>query len=126
MALRLEDVPGERSMDVVAACMESVARIAQDERLVKAMQEADGGTRVQQMAAISQILRDHKADVYSILAAVAGTTVEEYLAARNAGEVLADAYSIMTDDLFGDFLPAARSDTGSRGERSGSTEAQRA
>lgn len=119
--MRISDIPGDRAMDVLADCIDAVTSIAADKELVAELRGEDMGGAAGQLRAVALVLRRHKDDVQQVLAAIAGTTVPEYLAARNAMQVLGDARDILTDDELLGFIPAARSGTGSRGSASAST-----
>lgn len=122
--MRISDIPGERAIDVLADCIDAITGIASDQDLLKALRGEDMGGAAGQLRAVALVLKSHKGEVHHILAAIAGTTVEDYLASRNAMEVLRDATDVLTDEELLGFIPAARPVTGSRGSASGSTGAQ--
>lgn len=119
--MRISDIPGDRALDVLADCIDAVTDIASDKELLEALQGEDMGETQGQLKAVAAVLKSHKDSVHKILAAIAGTSVEEYLGSHNAMQVLQDAFEVMTDEEALGFMPAARRDTGSRGSASEST-----
>ena len=130
--MRLSDVRGERTLDVIADIIEPVANIAKD----KAMGELftrkpcpDGMTPTEFMLGrvsdnLPSILRSHKADIIAVLAAIDGTTPEEYAEGMDMMSLVRDVVELINDEVFTDFLASLSPTSGAAGSQSGSTEAQ--
>lgn len=110
--MRLSDVRGERTLDVIADLVEPIANIAQDEDaalLFKPRPLKKGQTREQEFGercrkAVPALLRSHKQDVVAILATIAGVTQEEYMEGMTLSSIVKDVYELLTDEAFIGFL----------------------
>lgn len=125
--LRLSDVTGERSLDVVAEIIDPICRIALDpeanrffkrERLKKGENATTHAiTRVQKY--VPTLLKSHKTEIYEILGAISGKGVEGYLAEGNAVTIFNDCLSLLGDPAFRSLFfsavpsPSTESGTGS-------------
>lgn len=110
--MRLSDVKGERTLDVIADLVEPIASIAQDgdaALLFKPQPLAEGQTREQEFGerarkAIPALLKTHKSDVILILATIAGVEPQEYADNMDLAGVVNDIYELITDEAFLAFL----------------------
>lgn len=115
--MKLSDIKGERTFDVIADVIGPISSIAEDENameLFKAKDVPDGMTPQQFFAkrvkkSAPALLRDHKQDVIAILAAIDGVTPEEYAETLNLAKLLGDMVELMTDETILDFLPQSTS-----------------
>lgn len=106
--MKLSDIKGERTIEVIAEIIEPIANIAADANTSKLFKkvtaknekEAKKLAREKLVKFLPVLLKDHKQDVISILAAVAGKTYEEYSAEMNLASLTKDATDLITDAEF--------------------------
>lgn len=128
--MKLSDIKGERTLDVIADIIDPIANIAEDEvasNLFRKEKLPDGMTKkafLLQRArkAVPALLKGHKGDVIAILSAIEGTTSEEYTASLNLVKLTKDAIDLITDEAFMTLFISAQSGTSS-GSAPESTEA---
>lgn len=123
--MRLSDVRGERTLEVIADIIEPLARIAKNPdvmRLFDGRNRPEGMTDGEYFAnravkAIPAMLRDNRADVIEVLAAIDGVDPADYLASLTMPKLLRDVYETVTDDGLLSFLSPseAMTDTASLG-----------
>lgn len=124
--MRLSDIKGERTLEVIADIIDPIANIAEDEEasaLFKREKLPEGMTAKKfllQRARKSApaLLKGHKEDIISILAAIEGTTPDEYAGALNLVKLIKDTVDLLTDEAFGALFISAQS-----GDTSGSAQA---
>lgn len=124
--MKLSDVRGDRTLDVVADLIDPLAGIASDEEAValfrrERVPEGMGAREffVQRARkAAPKLLRDHKQDVIRVLATIEGTDPEEYAEGLNLAKLLRDLVDLMTDEEFVAFL--SPSGTATAGDASAS------
>lgn len=124
--MKLSDVRGERTLDVIADLIGPIAEIASDEeaaRLFRREAVPEGVTAREffterAKSAVPALLRGHRDAVISILAAIEGTDREEYAESLNLAKLLRDVVDLMTDEEFVAFL--SPSGTGTEGAASAS------
>ena len=125
--MRLSDVKGERTFEVIADIIDPIANIVEDEQVAKALgTKPKKGTTAQMFmqrmrAIVPLLLKEHRDDIVTILAAIGDTTPQEYLEETNLATLTGDIYELMTDEEFLAFLPSDAIDGGS-GTSSVSTE----
>lgn len=102
--MRLSDVKGERTLDVIADLVDPVANIATDEKVLAAIKGGKGDTAASLKAVVPMLLKTHKEDVLAILAAIKGVTPKKYAADMTLASVLGDCYELLTDSEFLGFL----------------------
>lgn len=110
--MKLSDVRGERTLDVIADIIPPVARIAKDdaasaifrpEAVPEGMEPTQFfASRVERSA--PALLKGHRDDVVAILAAIEGTSPEEYASKMNLASLLKDVMELLTDSEFLGFL----------------------
>lgn len=128
--MRLSDIKGERTLEVIADIIDPIANIAEDEgasALFKREKLPDGMTAKKfllQRARKSApaLLKGHKEDIIAILAAIEGTSPDEYAGALNLVKLIKDTVDLLTDEAFGVLFISAQSGTSS-GSAQESTEA---
>lgn len=124
--MRLSDVKGERTLEVIADLIEPICNIAEDENAAAMFRKEklpEGMTArkfLLQRAKKSApaLLKDHKEDVISILATIEGTAPEEYAKSLNLVKLLKDTIELLTDETFAALFISAQS-----GDTSGSAQA---
>lgn len=109
--MRLSDVEGDRTLDVIADLIEPVANIAEDPKLKKLFEHEEGSedelrkkVKGQLVASVPGLLRSHKADVIAILAALKGVSAKEYAEGMSLGSLLKELYELITDEELLAFL----------------------
>lgn len=131
--MRLSDVKGERTLDVVADIIEPIANIAEDENASKLFSRKklpEGITPhkfLLQRAknAVPALLRGHKNDVITILSTIEGTDPKAYTGALNLGKLFKDCVELLTDEAFETLFTSAQSEDSS-GSAPANTEANKA
>lgn len=131
--MKLSDVRGERVFDVIADIIDPIANIAGDEVAAELFKRkrVPKGTSVRQFMmqrvkeSVPTLLREHKRDVLTVLAAINGTSVEEYSEGLTLVSLLKDCTELLTDDVFTTLFISAETgkpsgsatvNTGERGE----------
>lgn len=117
MSMKLSDIKGERVLEVIADIIDPVANIAEDDAaaaLFRREKLPEGVTAKKFLTdrirnAVPVILRDHKADIISILAAIGGVTPEEYSESLSIPKLMTDFIELMTDDCFTTLFISAQS-----------------
>ena len=89
--MRLSDIKGDRTLEVIAEIIDPIANIAEDEEasaMFKREKLPDGMTvkkfllkRIRKSLPV--LLKGHKADIIEILSAIEGVSAEEYAGALN-------------------------------------------
>lgn len=118
--MRLSDIKGERTLDVIADIIDPIANIAEDPAAAdlfvrkKLPDGMDPGKFLLQRArkSVPALLKGHKEDVIAVLAAVEGISQEDYAGALNLVKLFQDCVELMTDKEFLTFFTFARSETG--------------
>lgn len=123
--MRLSDIKGERTLEVIADIIDPIANIAEDEEasaLFKREKLPEGMTAKKfllQRARKSApaLLKGHKEDIISILAAIDGTSPDKYAGSLNLVKLIKDTVDLLTDEAFGALFISAQS-----GDNSGSAQ----
>ncbi|MBS4874158.1 MAG: hypothetical protein KHZ79_07275 [Atopobium minutum] len=104
--MKFSKIPADRAFDVLADISVPLANIASDKKLIKALQgfQGDDIQAAKVAKAVGLIAKEHKDDLYTILAVTEGQSVEEYLAGRSAARVIVDAIELLSDDKLTSFL----------------------
>lgn len=119
--MKLSDVKGERTLEVVADLIDPICNIAQDENaaaLFRREKLPEGVTakdfllkRVKKSA--PKLLKDHKSDIVAILATIEGVHPAEYEKGLNLVKLFSDFVDLMTDEAFTELFISAQSETSS-------------
>ena len=114
--MRLSDVKGDRTLDVVAEIIEPIINIASDKAagLFAREKVPEGETRRSFLLSrvkktVPALLKGHKQDVIHILATIEGKTAEEYAGALNLPKLLRDCTELLTDESFEALFISAQS-----------------
>lgn len=118
--MRLSDVKGERTFEVIADIIEPVYRIAQDEAAVEMLSpkpcpEGEDPKRFMArrlVAGVPALLRSHKGDLVAIMAAIEGEDAEEYAASLDLAKLVAALTELVSDPALMCFLASAAGGTG--------------
>lgn len=123
--MKLSDVKGDRTLEVIADVIEPICNIAEDENaaaLFKREQLPEGMTAKKFLLqrakkAVPALLRGHKGDVIAILSSIEGTSPEAYTGALSLIKLTKDFIGLMTDEAFAELFISAQT-----GEPSGSAQ----
>ena len=118
--MRLSDVKGERTFEVVADIIEPVYRIAQDEAAVEMLspkpcpegEDPKHFMARRLVAGVPALLRSHKGDLVAIMAAIEGEDVEEYAASLDLAKLATSLAELVSDPALMGFLANAAGGTG--------------
>ncbi len=118
--MRLSDVKGERTFEVIADIIEPVYRIAQDEAAVEMLSpkpcpEGEDPKRFMArrlVAGVPALLRSHKGDLVAIMAAIEGEDAEEYAASLDLAKLVASLTELVSDPALMGFLASAAGGSG--------------
>lgn len=113
--MRLSDVKGERTFEVIADIIEPVYRIAQDEAAVEMLSpkpcpEGEDPKKFMArrlVAGVPALLRSHKGDLVAIMAAIEGEDAEEYAASLDLAKLVASLTELVSDPALMGFLASA-------------------
>ena len=105
--MKISDIPADRAFDVLADVAGPLSNIVSDSG---AMSSISATSATDAVRAVGEIARTHKDDLNAILAAVAGKSVEDYLAGTNALGVINDTVELLTDEGIADFLPSSQTE----------------
>ena len=119
--MKLSDIKGERTLDVIAEIIDPIANIAEDEaasNLFRKEKLPDGMSPKKFLLqrarkAVPALLKGHKGDIISILSTIEGTTAEEYASSLNLVKLTKDAIDLITDEAFMTLFISAQSGTSS-------------
>ena len=119
--MRLSDIKGDRTLEVIAEIIDPIANIAADEEasaMFKREKLPDGMTakkflmkRVRKSLPV--LLKGHKADIIAILSAIEGVSAEEYSGALNLVKLVKDCTDLLTDEAFMELFISAQSENNS-------------
>ena len=110
--MKLSDVKGERTLDVLADLIGPIASIAMDENAAKFFERGGcpEGKDPREFALekardmLPSLIKGHKDDLVEILAAVKGVTPKEYAEGLNLAALASDVAELLTDEEFLAFL----------------------
>lgn len=116
--MKLSDIKGEQTLDVIAEVIEPVANLAADKEVAALFtrQKLPQGMTSNEFLiarikkAAPKLLKKHKEDVITILATIEGISPQEYGANLNLVKLISDCVDLLTDDAFHAlFMPAQTS-----------------
>ena len=129
--MRLSDIKGDRTLEVIAEIIDPIANIAEDEEasaMFRREKLPDGMTakkflmnRVRKTLPV--LLKGHKADIIAILSSIEGVDADEYARSLNLVKLVKDCTDLLTDEAFMQLFISAQSETKS-GSAQESIEAQ--
>lgn len=115
--MKLSNIKGEAVFDAIADCIEPISNIASDKTVANLFKRETlpEGADPRQYAikrltsAIPTLMRDHKADLVAIMAALSGQTAEEYAENMTIVSLIADIGELVSDPMFMGFFNSAES-----------------
>ena len=110
--MKLSDVKGERTFDVIADIIDPVANIALDETAAEMFKRGDkpDGEDARTFAlarfrkCMPVLMREHKRDIMAIMAAIEGVDVDEYAETLTLSKLALDVLELVNDEEFAAFL----------------------
>ena len=116
--MRLSDIKGDRTLEVIAEIIDPIANIAEDEEasaLFKREKLPEGMTAKKFLMnrarkSVPVLLKGHKADIIAILSALEGVSAEEYAKTLNLVKFPKDCIEILTDEVFMELFISAQSE----------------
>lgn len=110
--MKLSDVKGERTLEVIAELVEPIANIAEDSDIAAMFKReaAPEGMEAREFflqrmrKAVPALLKTHNEDVLQILSTIKGVSVDEYAKEMTLASVFGDMYELLTDQEFLSFL----------------------
>lgn len=118
--MRLSDIKGDRTLEVIADLIDPIANIAEDEAAAAMFrrEKLPEGMSVKKFLlgrarkSIPILLKSHKADIISILSAIDGTTREAYKETLDMVKLFRDCVDLLTDEAFQTLFISAQSTEG--------------
>lgn len=129
--MKLSDVKGERTLDVIAEIIEPIANIAEDDVATEifSRKKLPDGMTAKQFAlrrikkSIPALIRNHKDDLITILCTIEGTNIKAYKDSLNLAKLSKDVIDLLTDEEFMALFTSAQTDSeDSSGSVSGNIE----
>lgn len=119
--MRLSDVKGDRTFDVIAELIDPIYNIAMDPEaatMFKREKLPEGMTAKEFMAgrirkSLPTLLKTHKEDLVVILATIEGVTPKQYEKKLNMGVLVWDVIDLLSDEGFSDLFTSAQIETSS-------------
>lgn len=117
--MKLSDIKGERTLDVIAEIIEPIANIAADQTGSGAVpaaalpegKETEGVYAGAGEKSAPALIKGHREDIVQLLAALAGVTPEAYAESLNLFKLTSDIVDLMTDPEFLGLFPSAETET---------------
>ena len=119
--MRLSDIKGDRTLEVIAEIIDPIANIAEDEEasaMFKREKLPEGMTPKKFMLkrvrkSLPVLLKEHKADIIAILGAIDGSGPEAYTGTLNLVKLIKDCTDLMTDEAIAELFISAHSENSS-------------
>ncbi|MCR0429229.1 hypothetical protein MKC53_04370 [[Clostridium] innocuum] len=123
--MKLSDIKGEAVFEVIANCIEPISNIVSDKTAMELFERrvVPEGTDIRAVAlqrlvkGIPTLMRDHKADLVAILAAVNLQDADEYAETLTLTTLLSDLADLISDPMFTDFFMSAEGATATATEQ---------
>lgn len=116
--MKLSDVKGERTLEVIAEIIDPIANIAEDEaaaamfkpeKLPEGM-DAKSFLTNRIRKSLPTLLRNHKSDIIAILSSIEGTSPEEYSSVLSLAKLIKDTIELLTDEAFAQLFISAQNE----------------
>lgn len=113
--MRLSDVKGERTFDVIASVIDPIANIAEDSEAAELFirkslpnnMTPKEYTLQRVKKSVPVLLKKHKEDIIVILSTIEGISPEEYGRTLNLAKLFKDCVELLTDEAFTTFFISA-------------------
>lgn len=130
--MKLSDIRGDRVLDVIADIIDPIANMVRDKdaaamferKAVPEGMEAGEFFAERMCRGLPAFLKNHKADIIAVMAAIEGVAPERYEESLDLPKLLTDVMELVTDDTLLDFLssPGTGKGADAPGAASGSFE----
>lgn len=122
--MRLSDVKGERTFEVVADIIEPIYRIAQDKTVSDMLrpvpcpegEDPKGFAARRLVEGVPRLLKTHKAELVAIIAAIEGVDADAYAESLDLAKLAQSLTELVTDPALMGFLASAAPTQGPTGE----------
>lgn len=121
--MKLSEIKGARTFDVIADIIEPIANIAEDSGELFKREKAPEGVDPRSIilkrlkANVPKLLKKHKADMIAIMAAIEGVSAAEYEASLNLAKLTKDCTELLTDEAFIALFTSAQTESNSGSAR---------
>lgn len=121
--MKLSEIKGARTFDVIADIIEPIANIAEDSGELFKREKAPEGVDPRSIilkrlkANVPKLLKTHKADMIAIMAAIEGVSAAEYEASLNLAKLTKDCTELLTDEAFIALFTSAQTESNSGSAR---------
>lgn len=121
--MKLSEIKGARTFDVIADIIEPIANIAEDSGDLFKREKAPEGVDPRSIilkrlkANVPKLLKTHKADMIAIMAAIEGVSAAEYEASLNLAKLTKDCTELLTDEAFIALFTSAQTENSSGSAR---------
>lgn len=117
--MKLSDVKGERTLEVIADIIDPIANIAESEAAKKLFkkQTVPHGQNAKEFAlkrireTVPELLKTNKADILHILAAISGKPYEQYVEEVNILTLAKDLLELLGDNAFMELFMQAQTES---------------
>ena len=114
--MKLSDIKGERTFDVIADLIDPICNVSEDSEaseLFRKTKPPEGLTKkeffIQRVRkCVPALLRGHRDDIITILAAIEGVTPDAYAETLDLVKLTSDVVDLLTDDAFGELFFSAQ------------------
>lgn len=119
--MKLSDIKGDRTLEVIAEIIDPIANIAEDEEASSMFkrEKLPDGMKAEKFLmkrarkSLPVLLKGHKSDIIAILSAIEGVSAEEYAGALNLVKLVKDCTDLLTDEVFMELFISAQSENNS-------------
>ena len=119
--MRLSDIKGERTLEVIADIIDPIANIVGDKEAMGALKKEklpEGADKHEYLLgrvkkSLPLLIKGHKNDIISILAAIEGVSMEEYAENLDLFKLMRDCADLLNDPAFQAVFTLARSEMSS-------------
>lgn len=105
--MKLSEIKGERTLEVIAELIDPIANIAEDENASLLFKKTKGDSKDKKKdllkkirKSVPSIVKNHKDDIISIFSTLSGKTKEEYTNKLDLLSLIKDFTELVTDDCF--------------------------
>lgn len=114
--MKLSDIKGERTLDVIADLIDPITNIAADKEAAALFQreKPPEGMDAREFVAqkikcsVPTLLKEHKTDIIAILSTIEGTSPEEYANGLSIAKLTTDFVDLFTDGTFSALFTSAQ------------------
>lgn len=132
--MRLSEIKGERTLDVIAELIDPIANIAEDSAVRDLVKKERPPKGVDQTAfmirrlkkGVPSLIKGHKDDLIAILSTINGVSCEEYTKTLGILTLTRDVWDLISDSEFMGLFTSAQSDEQPSGSARENTKAPKA